>query len=722
MSHLLGRQDCVDSLRRDLTDLQGTVLDVFSRTGPIRSPSWKFPDKLSCNLDLVTLLEQYDFVEGEEEFNQHSHIVLLELVVDRLVLLLQSFSGFTEGMLGGQRSGSQTGAAGPSTSIGLAVRCCWNNLLRLGTLHQCTLRQGKKMEQGALTLQAEEQVPSRENANSSAPTLKSAENSNLSCPLSSTSGKSSGKDSTTCSKSGIAKDTRTVGCQTLESALVPCDACSRSQASLREVSNALIAVCQTQNLPSSLARFMEVMDSSLENGQLSASDLAYWASEQSKDLARISKHLAALLGMVQPLKESLAASEAQRGVLRDQLERMERVLSLEKEEHQTRLREMDLRLEKMNTKNTEVVSKLQGEQEELRKETLSLEEKNSKLREELSLQQDSLQKLEQERQELLEEIKTRLVDREVTLGLEERVRSLDTELCSTELQLYKERVKTQSLGRLQESLQAKQKVLVQRVNALDQECEVLMQRLADSEEDSAVLEERLSESSQDRAGLQAELAQQRALTEELQKEKERLEKSVGDLHGAVSRLQGQLQEQAQKERLLVAFPDLCNPTPCAPETTGDVLLDMEQQMQANSIRISVLEEENSRLRNSLNKLRDSAHRREMKVLSPQQLWSHADVSPTQSKPVPAAPSHSTGDRDPYSGMGQELGVGRRAGEIPGHRDRRSPAAPSSSSPSPTSYRLAPAISLPEEASAISPCSRLRQASHGRGSAARPKKK
>nr|XP_015221462.1 PREDICTED: coiled-coil domain-containing protein 157 isoform X2 [Lepisosteus oculatus] len=663
MSHLLGRQDCVDSLRRDLTDLQGTVLDVFSRTGPIRSPSWKFPDKLSCNLDLVTLLEQYDFVEGEEEFNQHSHIVLLELVVDRLVLLLQSFSGFTEGMLGGQRSGSQTGAAGPSTSIGLAVRCCWNNLLRLGTLHQCTLRQGKKMEQGALTLQAEEQVPSRENANSSAPTLKSAENSNLSCPLSSTSGKSSGKDSTTCSKSGIAKDTRTVGCQTLESALVPCDACSRSQASLREVSNALIAVCQTQNLPSSLARFMEVMDSSLENGQLSASDLAYWASEQSKDLARISKHLAALLGMVQPLKESLAASEAQRGVLRDQLERMERVLSLEKEEHQTRLREMDLRLEKMNTKNTEVVSKLQGEQEELRKETLSLEEKNSKLREELSLQQDSLQKLEQERQELLEEIKTRLVDREVTLGLEERVRSLDTELCSTELQLYKERVKTQSLGRLQE-----------------------------------------------------------ALTEELQKEKERLEKSVGDLHGAVSRLQGQLQEQAQKERLLVAFPDLCNPTPCAPETTGDVLLDMEQQMQANSIRISVLEEENSRLRNSLNKLRDSAHRREMKVLSPQQLWSHADVSPTQSKPVPAAPSHSTGDRDPYSGMGQELGVGRRAGEIPGHRDRRSPAAPSSSSPSPTSYRLAPAISLPEEASAISPCSRLRQASHGRGSAARPKKK
>ncbi|KAM6954625.1 coiled-coil domain-containing protein 157 [Aplochiton taeniatus] len=83
MTHLLGRQDCVESLRKDLIDLQGAVVDVFSRTGPVRVPSWKFPDKMSCNIDLVSLLEQYDFVDGEDEFNQHSHIVLLELVIDR---------------------------------------------------------------------------------------------------------------------------------------------------------------------------------------------------------------------------------------------------------------------------------------------------------------------------------------------------------------------------------------------------------------------------------------------------------------------------------------------------------------------------------------------------------------------------------------------------------------------------------------------------------------
>uniref|UniRef100_A0A8C3AEI3 Coiled-coil domain-containing protein 157 n=1 Tax=Cyclopterus lumpus TaxID=8103 RepID=A0A8C3AEI3_CYCLU len=85
MSQLLGRQDCIESLRKDVVDLQGAILDVFSRTGPVRFSSWKFPDKLSCNLDMVTLLDQYDFVEREDAFNQHSHIVLLELVIDRYI-------------------------------------------------------------------------------------------------------------------------------------------------------------------------------------------------------------------------------------------------------------------------------------------------------------------------------------------------------------------------------------------------------------------------------------------------------------------------------------------------------------------------------------------------------------------------------------------------------------------------------------------------------------
>ncbi|XP_055017410.1 coiled-coil domain-containing protein 157-like [Boleophthalmus pectinirostris] len=136
MNEFLGRQDCIESLRKDLVDLQGAILDVFSRTGPVRFTSWKFPDKLSCNLDMVALLDQYDFIEGEDIFNQHSHIVLLELVIDRLLLLLQSFSVFVDQGPNSFKT-NQNQEKNGFVSLGLVVRNYWSNLV---TYKVCTLR------------------------------------------------------------------------------------------------------------------------------------------------------------------------------------------------------------------------------------------------------------------------------------------------------------------------------------------------------------------------------------------------------------------------------------------------------------------------------------------------------------------------------------------------------------------------------------------------------
>ena len=43
---MLGGQYCLDSLSNDVSDLQSAVADVLSRVGPVRYPSWKFPDKV----------------------------------------------------------------------------------------------------------------------------------------------------------------------------------------------------------------------------------------------------------------------------------------------------------------------------------------------------------------------------------------------------------------------------------------------------------------------------------------------------------------------------------------------------------------------------------------------------------------------------------------------------------------------------------------------------
>ncbi|TRY91252.1 hypothetical protein DNTS_003930 [Danionella cerebrum] len=72
-------------------------------------------------------------------------------------------------------------------------------------------------------------------------------------------------------------------------------------------------------------------------------------------------------------------------------------------------------------------------------------------------------------------------------------------------------------------------------------------------------------------------------------------------------LEERLEETVQRERLLVAYPEL-NPR-AAPQTSGDVVCDMEQQLRANSVRIMVLQKENASLNKSLTRLKDSEERR-----------------------------------------------------------------------------------------------------------------
>lgn len=82
MAHLLGSQACLESLEQDITDVQTTVLDLLSRVGPVQSPSWKYPDKIACELDIEELLERYSH-SNDEDHCKLSHIILFELLIDR---------------------------------------------------------------------------------------------------------------------------------------------------------------------------------------------------------------------------------------------------------------------------------------------------------------------------------------------------------------------------------------------------------------------------------------------------------------------------------------------------------------------------------------------------------------------------------------------------------------------------------------------------------------
>uniref|UniRef100_A0A8B9Q568 Coiled-coil domain containing 157 n=1 Tax=Apteryx owenii TaxID=8824 RepID=A0A8B9Q568_APTOW len=690
MAHLLGSPTCMDSLRADITDLQGAIADVFSRAGAVRYPSWKFPDKVSCELDLAELLEHYDYVENDLEFTQHSHVVLLELVIDRrLLLLLQSFTGYAENLLS-EKAIPPARPVGPCMSAGLTVRKYWNSMLKLGALYQQLLT-----EVGYTgTLKCCE-LRARLTKMTLASTLRNSE-----------------------AASGLHT---VISTQTTESSLVPCDSCASAQASLREVSKAITSICQSQNIPSALSRFHETLEETMGRRTLSVMGMSYWASEQSKDLSRISKHLNMLLQLINPLKSKLEEAEKQKDELRKQVEEFAKLLQEEKESQEQQRKEAEQTMEAKKKECLETVVKLERDKEDLRREMT--------------------------KKTLLEDMRTKMVAKSEMLELEEKVQLLTgqqegmgQELSAITTQLEKEKAKVESMLRHEESLQAKQRALLQQLDSLDQECEELRGSLGEAEEDKARLAEQLKESQEKWEQSKCQLEVQQKLLDTLQREKLGLEQSISELRTNVSGLEELVQELKERERLLVSFPELHVPVETQFESkgeegvegsrqdciwfagTGSFTEDMEKQLQANSIRLSILEQENARLRAALAKVKAAAQQGVLKVrLHPTQgapesngvsrnpkkgaveLPSSSSLPPSYA-PSPCRPPSSQGSRD---GAGAHRSTGKTHRRPPSSQ----PTKPLSADPT---RKAGPCLSLPAEGLVLGTHSEPR----GRGSAAR----
>ncbi|NXW68233.1 CC157 protein, partial [Hirundo rustica] len=589
MAHLLGHRGCMESLRADLRDLQAAIGDVSSRAGAVRFPSWKFPDKVSCDLDIPVLLQRYRHSDSEPEFSQHAHVVLLELLIDRLLLLLQSFTGYAELVLSGQAVPPARGL-GPGMSAGLTARTFWSTMLKLGAFCQQLRDEEKDCRWGIPTQQStppsapQAEKYQKEHLKRFLPdvlesgTSPEATQPNSVCPCPSVQVLGSSGSSQHRAGPSLAQSTCSASTQTPGSPLGSCDTCSSAQASLHEVGRAITSICQSQNIPSALSKFQEVLEDGAGRRNLSAKDMSYWALEQSKDLSRINKHLQGLLQQVNPLKAELEEKGKQNKKLQKQVEDVSRKLQAEKDIQAEQQRKAEQSLKAKDKEHSEAVARLERDKDDLRRGTELLGHGGCVF-------------TELSKTTLLEEMTTTMVARSQVLELEEKVEmltgqrdSLDRELSATSIQLEKEKVRVESMFRHEESLQAKQRTLLQQLDSLDQECEELQASLAEAEQDKARLAEQL-EQSQEQSGKKLQAQQLQANT---------------------SRLEEQAQELRERERLLVFFPDLHIPAEMEFESSGNLTEDMESQLQANTIRIEVLERENARLEALLAKVKAAA--------------------------------------------------------------------------------------------------------------------
>ncbi|XP_030741306.2 coiled-coil domain-containing protein 157 [Echinops telfairi] len=615
MAHLLGSQACMDNLRRDLTDLQGAIVDVFSRAGPVRFPSWKFPDRVACDLDMVALLEHYDHVPGDPEFTQLSHAVLLELVIDRLLLLLQSCASYLEN-LGSVQMLPPVQASGPCMSVGLTVRRFWNSLLRVGMLYQKVAPQRTNQGETPTSKPMAKGEPAR------SPELMTAKPIEPPSPTPGLSQPCQESDTAPARApperaARTAESTRSVHCQTVETALVPCDACTSVQGSLREVGKVVISLCQSQNLPSSLGQFQQLVQDSMGLRPLPAATVGRWVAEQNKDLLRLSKHVGALTQLVGPLRAQLEEAEGQKDGLRQQLGELEQALQQEQGARRRQAEEAKQHL-----------AERESDRQQLLAETSDLKTKVAMLEGELEEKQASTQAIEATAQQLKGEAERRVTAEKQVQQLEGQVKLLAGRLdeasqqirwASTELD--KEKARVDSMVRHQESLQAKQRALLQQLDSLDQERKELQGSLAEAEAQRAQVEEQLQSLQTEGAQGQCQLLAQQELLQSLQREKQGLEQATTDLRLTISELERELLELKERERLLVAFPDLHQPLEAQIQSSGNVTEDMERQVQANSIRIRVLQEENGRLQAMLSKIQEVAQQGGLQLIPQDQLWS-----------------------------------------------------------------------------------------------------
>ncbi|XP_006894943.1 PREDICTED: coiled-coil domain-containing protein 157 [Elephantulus edwardii] len=599
MAHLLGGQACMDSLRKDLTDLQGAIVDVFSHAGPVRFPSWKFPDRVACDLDMVALLEHYDHVPGDPEFTQLSHAVLLELVIDRLLLLLQSCASYLEN-LGSEQSMPPVQATGPCMSVGLTVRRFWTSLLRVGMLYQQVDPQ-KRENQG----ETPTSKPTAKGEPARSPELITAKFVTQPSPQPGITQTCQEPDSVRVSLQRLArptKNTRSVHSQTIETALVPCDACTSIQGSLREVGKGVISLCHGQNLPSSLGQFQQLVQDSMGLRPLPAATVGRWVAEQSKDLVRLSKHMGSLTQLVGTLRAQLEEAEARKDGLSKQVGELEQALRQEQEALRRQAEEGEQRLAAWDS-----------DRQQLLAETSDLKSKMTILEGELKQHQESTQAAEAKAQQLQVETELRAAAEKQVQQLEGQVQLLAGRLdgasqqirwASTELD--KEKARVDSMVRHQESLQAKQRSLLQQLDSLDQEREELRGSLDEAETQRAHAEGQLQSLQSEKEQGQCQLRAQQATT---------------DLRLTISELQRELLDLKERERLLVAFPDLHGPLEPQIQSTGNVTDDMEMQVEANNVRIRVLQEENGRLQAMLSKIRSVAQQGGLKMMPQDQLWS-----------------------------------------------------------------------------------------------------
>ncbi|XP_078465467.1 coiled-coil domain-containing protein 157-like isoform X4 [Lampetra planeri] len=522
---------CV-TLRRDLTELQGLLISVASRTGVHACPSWRYPDRPAWHLDLPVLLQQE--LEEQNQDGTREVTLLLELIVDRLVLLLLTVERFVSGASEWWRGGvapPDRDVKGSSVSVSLAARWLWERLITSYGRQEAPeqdLQKGIKKDMGA-------------------------------------------QDATTQTGSWTGS---------------LCSRCMSTQTGMRVVCDAVMKLCQSQQLPSCLSQLRR----DVGQGPGHPTDTSRWAANMARDLTRVMRHMERLEGEVVPLKAELEQEKQQAADIAASLRNAKAELNFTvgrlQSDHERTVQAMDKERLEVIREKAKCEEVIQQHQETVRCHMSTVSNLELKLRASEAQSRARIQEMEKALEG--EILRAREAKKDLE-GAWERVRDTKAQAAS----------QTALANNLQKHVQAvlgKQASLCDRVAQLDAECEHLRENLGMSEEKSEGLISEAAFSAKSCANLREQLHSAIELARQEEKRRKEAEEAIMDRERALSALQ-------EQQHLLICHPELHTPTELIPEYSGDVLGDMERHIQANTTRVRILQSENSRLSAAIHKLR-----------------------------------------------------------------------------------------------------------------------
>jgi len=595
MTELLGSKYCLNSLSKDIDNLQDTVNVILEKTGKLEYSSWKFPNENSSVLDIKDLLDDYEYC-NDVDANKFSHIMLFELVIDRFCLILQAVtklldqSLLTDSTTQDERPKSRTVTS--TMSVGLVSKMFWNKVSQIQYIHN-------KLEK---------------EVSDSNHSLMKLENDYLQVKMENESLKAKSKNkhfkenfiTQEITENNILKKENPSNLlnhstQTYETAFLPCEYCNDMQLNLLNVGGELIKICESQGLPSALSKQKRLM----KDITMTTKDINKWSSEEGKDIQRINDFLTSLTNQIAPLKKYISNYETETEHLNNQLNTFEKSNSNLKSQIEE-LENMNIKYKKdlesiksVLSANNETISNLQIEENNLKdtltrtKEELEKQKISSNALEQGIQSLSSQIKLAEEEKEQYKNYKQQLENNKETKDtLEKQFNVLQGEIKKYKLELEKSKAENKVLLQHDESLQKKQGNLLSRLEQMEEDLEEQNEEINMLKEENESLTNSVK-NYKDKAILENQLTQQPVEENLLHKLKLVINYPVFSQH--------------YKQAGLDYQTILDDPNYHLDEDNENVLLDMENQFKANEIRITVLKDENGMLENNLLKLRDSLH-------------------------------------------------------------------------------------------------------------------